>query len=72
MALLVGLVAAASYAEGTTTPLRVLKPALGAWLDAHQFYLMEGAATALGLIIGTVSDGASRPKASVGGMARLQ
>lgn len=52
LALLIGLVAAASYAEATTTPLRILKPALGAWLDAHQFYLMEGAATALGLIIG--------------------
>jgi len=52
LALLIGLVAAASYAEGTTTPLRVFKPALGAWLDAHQFYLMEGGATALGLIVG--------------------
>jgi hypothetical protein len=51
LALLIGLVAAASYAEGTTTPLRVFKPALGAWLEAHQFYLMEGGATALGLIV---------------------
>jgi hypothetical protein len=52
LALLIGLVAAASYALGTTTALRVFKPALGAWLDAHQFYLMEGAVTAFGLIIG--------------------
>jgi hypothetical protein len=52
LALLIGLVAAASYALGTTTALRVFKPALGAWLDAHQFYLMEGGATALGLIVG--------------------
>ncbi len=52
VALLIGLVAAASYAQGTTTPLRVFRPALGAWLDAHQFHLMEGGATALGLIIG--------------------
>jgi hypothetical protein len=52
LALLIGLVAAASYAEGTTTSLRVFRPALGAWLDAHQFYLMEGGATALGLIVG--------------------
>lgn len=51
-ALLIGLVAAASYAQGTTTPLRVFRPALGAWLDAHQFYLMEGGATGLGLVIG--------------------
>jgi len=52
LALLIGLVAAASYARGTTTPLRVFRPALAAWLDTHQFYLMEGGATALGLIIG--------------------
>lgn len=52
LAPLIGLVAAASYAEDTTTPLRVFRPALGAWLDAHQFYLMEGGATALGLIVG--------------------
>jgi hypothetical protein len=52
LALLIGLVAAASYALGTTTALRVFKPALGAWLDAHQFYLMEAGATALGLIVG--------------------
>jgi hypothetical protein len=51
-ALLIGLVTAASYALGTTAALRVFKPATGAWLDAHQFYLMEGGATALGLIIG--------------------
>jgi hypothetical protein len=52
LALLIGLVAATSYAVGATTPLRVVKPALGAWLDVHQFYLMEGGGTALGLIVG--------------------
>ena len=52
LALLIGLVAASSYAFGTTAALRVIKPAAGAWLDAHQFYLMEGGATALGLMIG--------------------
>jgi hypothetical protein len=52
LALLIGLVAAVSYALGATIALRILKPATGAWLDAHQFYLMEGGATALGLIIG--------------------
>lgn len=50
--LLIGLVAAASYALGTATALRVFKPATGAWIEAHQFYLMEGSATALGLVIG--------------------
>jgi len=52
LALLIGLVTAASYALGTTTALRIFKPATGAWLEVHQFYLMEGSATALGLIIG--------------------
>jgi hypothetical protein len=52
LALLIGLVAAASYALGTTAALRIFKPATGAWLEAHQFYLMEGSATALGLVIG--------------------
>jgi hypothetical protein len=51
-ALLVGLLAAASYAAGATAVLRMVKPALGAWLDAHQFYLMEGGATAFGLLVG--------------------
>lgn len=52
LALLIGLIAAASYAMGATIALRVAMPALGAWLDAHQFYLMEGGATAFGLIVG--------------------
>ncbi|HVC43997.1 MAG TPA: hypothetical protein VND20_04215 [Candidatus Binataceae bacterium] len=51
-ALLVGLIAAASYAVGVTAVLRMVKPALGGWLAAHQFYLMEGGATAFGLLVG--------------------
>jgi hypothetical protein len=52
LALLIGLVAAASYATGAAANIRFAKPQLGAWLEAHQFYLMEGGATAFGLIVG--------------------
>jgi hypothetical protein len=52
LALLIGLVAAASYAMGAATALRYVYPRLGAWLDAYQYYLMEGGATAFGLIVG--------------------
>jgi hypothetical protein len=51
-ALLIGLVAAASYAVGAAGAIRFANPPLGSWLDAHQFYLMEGGATAFGLIVG--------------------
>ena len=51
-ALFIGLVAGASYALGAALVLRLVHPALGAWLDLHQFYLMEGGATAFGLIVG--------------------
>lgn len=52
LAALAGVVATWSYATGSATILRTLNPSLGAWWDAHQFHLMEGAATALGLLIG--------------------
>jgi hypothetical protein len=51
-ALLIGLVAAASYAMGAAGAIRFANPPIGSWLDAHQFYLMEGGATAFGLIVG--------------------
>jgi hypothetical protein len=52
LALLIGLVAAASYAVDAPSVIRFVKPQLGAWLDAHEYYLMEGGATAFGLIVG--------------------
>jgi hypothetical protein len=67
LALLIGLVAAASYAVGAANAIRSADPRLGAWLDAHQYYLMEGGATAFGLIVGIrlgrrlASDTASAP-----------
>jgi hypothetical protein len=51
-ALLIGLIAGTSYAVGAADLVRTVRPALGAWLDAHQFYMMEGGATAFGLILG--------------------
>jgi hypothetical protein len=52
LAMLIGIVAAASYAMGAASALRFANPRLGTWLDAHQYYLMEGGATAFGLIVG--------------------
>jgi len=52
LALLIGLVAAASYGVRAASAIRFADPRFGAWLDAHQYYLMEGGATAFGLIVG--------------------
>jgi hypothetical protein len=40
-----------SYASGLHSVVRMKAPAAGAWWNAHEFYLMEGAATALGLLV---------------------
>ena len=50
--LLLGLVYAVKDAPGVTDRLRMTNPRLGAWWDAHQFHIIEGAATALGLAVG--------------------
>lgn len=51
VALLVGLLAMFSYATGLHNVVRMKAPAAGAWWNAHEFYLMEGAATAFGLLV---------------------
>jgi hypothetical protein len=48
---IVGLLAMFSYAAGLHNVLRMKSPAAGAWWNAHEFYFMEGAATALGLLV---------------------
>jgi hypothetical protein len=48
---LIGLLAMFSYASGLHNVVRMRAPAAGAWWNAHEFYLMEGAATALGLLV---------------------
>jgi hypothetical protein len=47
---IIGLLAMVSYASGLHNVVRMRAPAAGAWWNAHEFYLMEGAATALGLL----------------------
>jgi len=49
--LVVGLLAALSYGAELHTAVRMRAPAAGAWWNAHEFYLMEGGATALGLLL---------------------
>jgi hypothetical protein len=52
VSMIVGELSTLSYALSAPTALRSVNPSLGAWWDAYQFYFMEGAATALGLLIG--------------------
>lgn len=49
--LIVGLLATFSYAVGLHNLVRMKAPAVGAWWNGHEFYFMEGAATALGLLV---------------------
>ena len=51
VSLLVGLLAMFSYAAGLHNMVRMKAPAAGAWWNAHEFYFMEGAATAVGLLV---------------------
>jgi hypothetical protein len=49
--LIVGLLATFSYAAGLHNVVRMKAPAAGAWWNVHEFYFMEGAATAFGLLV---------------------
>jgi len=52
LAVLVGLISTLSYALSMPMIIRRVHPDFGAWWDLNQFYFMEGAATALGLLTG--------------------
>ena len=52
LAVLVGLISTVSYALSMPMMIRQSHPDFGAWWDLNQFYFMEGAATALGLLVG--------------------
>jgi hypothetical protein len=68
LAVFVGLISTLSYALSAPMAIRQSNPDLGAWWDLNQFYFMEGAATALGLLVGIrigrsfVSDTAARAR----------
>jgi hypothetical protein len=68
LAVLVGVISTLSYALSMPTMIRQGHPDFGAWWDLNQFYFMEGAATALGLLVGIrigrsfVSDTAARAR----------
>ncbi len=49
---MIGLLYLVKYAPGFTDSLRMTNPRLGAWWGAHQFHIIEAAATALGLALG--------------------
>jgi len=49
---IIGTLSLLSYSAGLPQLVRFENPAFGAWLDNYQFYFMEGAATALGLLVG--------------------
>jgi len=68
LAVLVGVISTLSYALSMPMAIRQSNPDLGAWWDLNQFYFVEGAATALGLLVGIrigrsfVSDTAARSR----------
>jgi hypothetical protein len=49
---IIGTLSLLSYSTGLAQLVRSKNPAFGAWWDNYQFYFMEGAATALGLLVG--------------------
>ena len=49
---IIGAFATITYATGAHIAWRFLNPPVGAWWNLHEFWLMEGAATALGMVIG--------------------
>jgi len=51
LAFAVGLVSLLSYSLTASELMRSDNPAFAAWWEAHQFYFMEGGATALGLLL---------------------
>jgi hypothetical protein len=52
LVLAVGVISLLSYSLTASELMRADNPTLAAWWEAHQFYLMEGAATAFGLLLG--------------------
>lgn len=54
LAVLVGLLSLLSYVSGAHIVLRYLDPPLGAWWQSNEFWIMEGAASALGMLIGII------------------
>jgi hypothetical protein len=48
----IGLVSLLSYSSNASELMRSGAPAFTAWWEAHQFYFMEGGATAFGLLLG--------------------
>jgi len=52
LAVLVGLLSLLSYVSGAHIALRYLDPPVGAWWQSNEFWIMEGAASALGMLIG--------------------
>jgi len=52
MALVIGLLSLLSYSLNASELIRLTMPSFGAWWEAHQFYFMEGGATAVGLLLG--------------------
>jgi len=51
LAFVIGLVSLLSYSLTASELIRSDNPAFAAWWEAHQFYFMEGGATALGLLL---------------------
>src|SRR5260370_18764085 len=74
LAAFVGVISTLSYAVSAPMAIRQVNPDFGAWWDLNQFYFMEGAATALGLLVGIrigpsfVTDTAARARRARGAL----
>jgi hypothetical protein len=52
VALAIGAISTLSYATGASIAVRFLAPQAGAWWQGHEYWFMEGSASALGWLIG--------------------
>ncbi len=52
LAIVIGVLGTLSYGTGAHIAVRYLDPPLGAWWQSNEFWIMEGTASALGILIG--------------------
>lgn len=55
LAAVIGVLCTVSYAIGAHLGFRYINPGFGDWWNRHEFWLMEGAASAFGLLLGVRS-----------------
>ncbi|MFZ0888294.1 MAG: hypothetical protein WA005_07565 [Candidatus Binataceae bacterium] len=75
LAVAVGALSTFSYASGAHLAWRYINPGFGDWWNRHEFWLMEGAASAFGILVGVrigvrlIGDSALKVRAAVVSLA---